>query len=101
MASTSETFAIVGGGLAGAKAAEALRDKDFAGEVVLFAAEEHLAGKKKLEEFTAQPSAWYRDHRVDLRLGTTVTSLDTQAHLVGLADGSTLRYDKLLLATGS
>src|SRR6478609_4101288 len=113
MASTSETFAIVGGGLAGAKAAEALRDKDFTGDVVLFAAEEHLpyerpplskeylAGKKKLEEFTAQPSAWYRDHRVDLRLGTTVTSLDTQSHLVGLADGSTLRYDKLLLATGS
>ena len=42
MSSTSETFAIVGGGLAGAKAAEALRDKDFAGEVVLFAAEERL-----------------------------------------------------------
>ncbi len=113
MSSTSETFAIVGGGLAGAKAAEALRDKDFAGEVVLFAAEErlpyerpplskeYLAGKKKLDEFTAQPSAWYRDHHVDLRLGTTVSSLDTQAHLVGLPDGSTLHYDKLLLATGS
>ena len=39
---TSSTFAIVGGGLAGAKAAEALRDKDFDGHIVLFAAEEHL-----------------------------------------------------------
>ena len=113
MSSKTETFAIVGGGLAGAKAAEALRDKDFTGEVVLFAAEEHLpyerpplskeylAGKKKLEEFTAQSSAWYRDHHVDLRLGTTVSSLDARAHLVGLPDGSTLHYDKLLLATGS
>ena len=113
MSSTSETFAIVGGGLARAKAAEALRDKDFAGEVVLFAAEEHLpyerpplskeylAGKKKLEEFTAQPSAWYRDHRVDLRLGTPVSMIDAQAHLVGLPDGAAVRYDKLLLATGS
>ena len=113
MSSKSETFAIVGGGLAGAKAAEALRDKDFTGEVVLFAAEEHLpyerpplskeylAGKKNLAEFTAQPSAWYRDHRVDLRLGTFVSSVDADAHLVGLPDGSTLHYDKLLLATGS
>ena len=39
---TSSTFAIVGGGLAGAKAAEALRDKDFDGHIVLFAAEERL-----------------------------------------------------------
>jgi 3-phenylpropionate/trans-cinnamate dioxygenase ferredoxin reductase subunit len=113
MSSNSESFAIVGGGLAGAKAAEALRDNDFTGEVVLFAAEDHLpyerpplskeylAGKKKLEEFTAQPAAWYRDHHVDLRLGTTVSSLDAQAHLVGTPDGSTLHYDKLLLATGS
>jgi 3-phenylpropionate/trans-cinnamate dioxygenase ferredoxin reductase subunit len=111
MSSNSQTFAIVGGGLAGAKAAEALRDNDFTGEVVLFAAEDHLpyerpplskeylAGKKKLEEFTTQPAAWYRDNRVDLRLGTSVSSLDAQAHLVGMPDGSTLIYDKLLLAT--
>jgi 3-phenylpropionate/trans-cinnamate dioxygenase ferredoxin reductase subunit len=113
MSSESKTFAIVGGGLAGAKAAEALRDKDFAGEVVLFAAEEHLpyerpplskeylAGKKTLDEFTAASSAWYRDHRIDLRLGTSVSSLDARAHLVGLPDGSTVGYDRLLLATGS
>lgn len=113
MSSQSNTFAIVGGGLAGAKAAEALRDKDFAGDVVLFAAEEHLpyerpplskeylAGKKKLAEFTTVSSAWYRDHRVDLRLGTSVSSIDTGAHRLVLPDASTLHYDKLLLATGS
>lgn len=113
MSSQSQTFVIVGGGLAGAKAAEALRDKDFSGEIVLFAAEEHLpyerpplskeylAGKKTLDEFTVNSAAWYRDHRVDLRLGTTVASLDVREHLVGLQDGSTQRYDKLLLATGS
>ena len=64
----SSTFAIVGGGLAGAKAAEALRDKDFDGHIVLFAAEEHLPyerpplskeflhGKKQLSDFTAATS---------------------------------------------
>jgi 3-phenylpropionate/trans-cinnamate dioxygenase ferredoxin reductase subunit len=110
---TSSTFAIVGGGLAGAKAAEALRDNDFDGHIVMFAAEEHLpyerpplskeylAGKKGLTDFTANPSAWYRDHHVELQLGTEVSAVDPSAHTVSLPDGSTLRYDKLLLATGS
>ncbi len=109
----STTFAIVGGGLAGAKAAEALRDSDFDGQIILFADEEHLpyerpplskeylAGKKSLAEFTVHDAAWYGDHNVDLRLGTRVASLDPGAHTVGLADDTTVRYDKLLLATGS
>jgi 3-phenylpropionate/trans-cinnamate dioxygenase ferredoxin reductase component len=109
----SSTFAIVGGGLAGAKAAEALRDKDFDGHVVLFAAEEHLpyerpplskeylAGKKDLGDFTTASAAWYRDHHVELQLGTEVTAVDPKAHTVSLPDGSTVRYDKLMLATGS
>ena len=110
---TSPTFVIIGGGLAGAKAAEALRDNDFDGQIVLFAAEEqlpyerpplskeYLAGKKTLEDFTTNPAAWYRDHHVDLRLGTEVTAIDPAAHTVTLPDGSTVGYDKLLLATGS
>ena len=113
MSSKSETFLIVGGGLAGAKAAEALRDNDFDGDVVVFATEQHLpyerpplskeylAGKKTLDEFTAHPAAWYRDHNVDLRLGTPVSSVYSHGHLVGLPNESTLHYDKLLLATGS
>ncbi|OBF39352.1 pyridine nucleotide-disulfide oxidoreductase [Mycolicibacterium peregrinum] len=110
---TSSTIAIVGGGLAGAKAAEALRDNDFDGHVVLFAAEDHLpyerpplskeylAGKKKLDDFTADPAAWYRDHNVELRLGTEVTAVDAAEHTLALPDGTTVGYDKLLLATGS
>ena len=110
---SSQTFVIVGGGLAGAKAAEALRDSDFDGQVVLFAEEEHLpyerpplskeylAGKKMLSDFTVHNSDWYHDHDVDLRLATRVTALDPAAHTVGLSDGTTVHYDKLLLATGS
>ncbi|MCV7064669.1 FAD-dependent oxidoreductase [Mycolicibacterium farcinogenes] len=110
---TSSTFAIVGGGLAGAKAAEALRDNDFDGHVVLFAAEdrlpyerpplskEYLAGKKTLDDFTVDPAAWYRDHNIELRLGTEVTGIDAAAHTVTLPDGTTVGYGKLLLATGS
>ena len=110
---SSTTFVIVGGGLAGAKAVEALRDNGFDGQIILFAEEEqlpyerpplskeYLAGKKSLNDFTVQNSDWYRDHKVDLRLGALVSSLDPAAHTVGLPDGTTVSYDKLLLATGS
>ena len=109
----SPTFVIIGGGLAGAKAAEALRSKDFGGQVVLFGAEdrlpyerpplskEYMAGKKTIEEFTVQPKSWYAEHDVDLRLGTEVTTLDRTAHVVASGDGDHEHYDKLLLATGS
>lgn len=110
---SSQAFVIVGGGLAAAKAAEALRDNDFDGQITLFAEEEqlpyerpplskeYLAGKKSLGDFTVQSSDWYRDRNVDLRLGSRVSSLDPAAHTVGLPDGTTVPYDKLLLATGS
>ncbi|MDT5224634.1 MAG: 3-phenylpropionate/trans-cinnamate dioxygenase ferredoxin reductase component [Mycobacterium sp.] len=110
---SSTTFVIVGGGLAGAKAVEALRDSDFDGKIILVADEKHLpyerpplskeylAGKKSLAEFTVHESDWYRDHDVDLRLNARVESLDPATRTAGFADGATVRYDKLLLATGS
>jgi 3-phenylpropionate/trans-cinnamate dioxygenase ferredoxin reductase subunit len=107
------TFVIAGAGLAGAKAAEALRDKDFEGTIILVGSEAHLpyerpplskeflAGKKELGDFTVQSADWYRDHDVDLRLGVTVESVDRAGHAVTLSDGRQEQYDKLLLATGS
>ncbi|MEV0031468.1 FAD-dependent oxidoreductase [Nocardia sp. NPDC050793] len=106
-------FVIVGGGLAAAKLAEALRDNDFDGTITLVGAEEHLPyerpplskehlfGKKQLADFTVDPAQWYRDHRVELLLGTTVTGIDREAKTITLPDDSTLPYDKLALATGS
>jgi 3-phenylpropionate/trans-cinnamate dioxygenase ferredoxin reductase component len=113
MVKDSKTFVIVGGGLGGAKAAEALREKGFDGKVVLLADEEYLpyerpplskeflAGKKSLSDFTVHDSEWYRDNKIDLRVGTEALAIDRKAHTVALADGTNLPYDKLLLATGS
>ncbi|GAA4290380.1 NAD(P)/FAD-dependent oxidoreductase [Mycobacterium paraffinicum] len=110
---SSITFVIIGGGLAGAKAVEALRDSGFDGQLSLFAEETHLpyerpplskeylAGKKSLTDFTVQNSDWYRDHGVDLRLGSRVSAVNAGEHTVALPDGTTMRYDKLLLAMGS
>ncbi len=109
----SSNFVIIGGGLGGAKAAEALREKDFDGQIVLCAAEEQLpyerpplskeflAGKKSLSDFTVHDSAWYRENDIDLRLGARVRSLNPAAHAVELPDQNAICYDKLLLATGS
>jgi 3-phenylpropionate/trans-cinnamate dioxygenase ferredoxin reductase subunit len=109
----STTFVIVGGGLGGAKAAEALREKGFDGKVVLLADEEHLpyerpplskeflAGKKSFDDFTVHDADWYRDNDIDLRVGTEVLAIDPGAHIVKLSGDDAVRYDKLLLATGS
>ena len=106
------TFVIVGGGLAGAKAAEALRSAGFDGEVVLFGSEPelpyerpplskgYLLGKDPRESALVHPAGWYAEHDVDLRTGVTVAMIDPAAHLVTF-DGGTIRYDKLLLATGA
>ena len=107
----ADTFAIVGAGLAGARAAETLRAEGFDGRVVLFGAEAHLpyerpALSKGYLQGTAEvpfvhPAEWYAQQDVDLRLGTRVTALDAAAHEVETADGDRLRYTKLLLTTGS
>ncbi|HET9079911.1 MAG TPA: FAD-dependent oxidoreductase [Trebonia sp.] len=106
------TFVIVGGGLAGAKAAETLRAEGFDGEVVLFASEperpyerpplskEILLGKAGREKAYVHSPGWYAEHKVHLRTGVTVAMIDPAARLVTF-DGGTIGYDKLLLATGA
>ena len=108
-----ERVVIVGGGLAAAKTAEALRDEGYAGSIVLFAAEPHvpyerpplskgfLKGEQSADETIVLPESWYDEHDVELRLGTEVTAVDADAHEVEAADGSRTAYDKLVLATGA
>jgi len=109
---SEQTFVVVGAGLAGAKAVEALRDQGFGGRLVLVGAEEHLpyerpplskgylAGDSTFDDATVHDRAWYDEHDVELRLGQAATALDPAARTVTMG-GETLTYDKLLLATGS
>ncbi|MFE9445993.1 NAD(P)/FAD-dependent oxidoreductase [Streptomyces sp. NPDC006602] len=112
MAATT-AFVIVGAGLAGAKAAQTLREEGFDGPIVLLGEENerpyerpplskgYLLGKDERDTVYVHPSQWYAEHDVDLRLGATVTAIDPSGHEVALADGSRLGYAKLLLTTGS
>src|SRR5688500_7456609 len=94
-----QTFVGVGGGLAGAKAVEASRERGIAGRLVLFGAEGHLPYERPplsksylktgegLDEATVHSKDWYAEHQVDLRLGSEVVEVDRIAHDVVTATG--------------
>ncbi|MFI1091028.1 NAD(P)/FAD-dependent oxidoreductase [Streptomyces sp. NPDC020917] len=113
MVDAHQTFVIIGAGLAGAKAAETLRSEGFTGRVILIGDErDHpyerpplskgfLTGGAERDSVFVQQTAWYAEHDIELHLGQPVVHLDRVARTVRLGDGTTLQYDKLLLATGS
>jgi NADPH-dependent 2,4-dienoyl-CoA reductase/sulfur reductase-like enzyme len=126
---SQETIVVVGAGLAGVSAAGALREHGFTGRIVLIGDERarpydrpplsksvlvhdsfeslvasHLPEDIALrspEQIALRPHHWYEEKNIELKLGQAVTHIDTQAHTVTIADGETLRYDRLLLTPGA
>jgi NADPH-dependent 2,4-dienoyl-CoA reductase/sulfur reductase-like enzyme len=108
-----QDIVIAGGGLAGATAAKTLRAEGFTGRVTVVGAEHHhpylrpplskeyLLGKAAEDAVPVVPEGWYAENDVGLRLGVRVTALRPKERTVELADGSTLAYGSLLLATGA
>ncbi len=131
MAGDERTFVVVGAALAGAKAVETLRAEGFTGRIVLVGAEPelpyerpplskgYLLGRQERAEAFVHDRQWYRDQDITLMLGRRATALDRAARTVTVSrpiggsgtdaagtpaagDGpDTIRYDALLLATGS
>ena len=107
------TFVIVGGGLAGAKAAETLRTEGFDGRVVLIGAEadrpyerpplskDYLRGEADREKAYVHDASFYEDNAIELLTDREVVALDDAAHTLSLDDGEPLAYSRVLLATGS
>jgi 3-phenylpropionate/trans-cinnamate dioxygenase ferredoxin reductase subunit len=110
---TEQTFVIVGAALAGAKAAEELRQQGFDGRLVLIGSEselpyerpplskEYLRGESKREDMQVHDEAFYRDGKIELMLGATATAIDPTGGLVHLEDGEPIKFDALLLTTGA
>lgn len=104
---------IVGGGIAAGTAAATLRKEGFDGDVTVITDEPHtpyqrpplskgyLQGKEGTDAVLLHPAEWWDERRIEVRTSTSVTTLDPGEHRVGLADGSSLAYDSVLLATGA
>jgi 3-phenylpropionate/trans-cinnamate dioxygenase ferredoxin reductase component len=111
--SDGRTIVIVGASLAGAKAAETLRQEGFDGRVVLVGEEpvrpyerpplskDYLRGEAGLDKVFVHAESFYADHDIDLRLSTAVTSLDLSGRTVALDSDERIAFDEVLLTTGA
>ena len=109
---TKQTFVIVGASLAGAKAAETLREEGFDGRVVLIGEEperpyerpplskDYLRGEAEAKPYVHDES-FYAENEIELRTSTTVERVDTGTCQISLRGGEMLGFDRLLLATGA
>lgn len=111
---TSTTYLLIGGGPASVAAAQAIRERDAEGGIVLVGEESHYPYDKPplskqyllKDDFTADDASskfdnFYPDNRIDLRRGVRAARIDTAARRVTLENGDTVTYEKLLLATGA
>jgi NADPH-dependent 2,4-dienoyl-CoA reductase/sulfur reductase-like enzyme/nitrite reductase/ring-hydroxylating ferredoxin subunit len=112
-ADTPNKIVIVGGGAAGFAAAEMLRRRGFGGSIVMVSSDaappvdrpnlskDYLAGSAPEDWLPLRPDDFYAGNKIDLRLATEVTAIDAKQHQIRCANGTSLAYDRLLLATGA
>jgi nitrite reductase (NADH) large subunit len=105
-------YIIIGNGVAGNMAAEAIRRHDPEGAIMMFSVEQYpfyyvpalpdfVAGERELPRLLIHNTSWYEQNRIDLHLKTAVTAVDPVRKIVTTGLGDEYPYDKLLLATGS
>jgi NADPH-dependent 2,4-dienoyl-CoA reductase/sulfur reductase-like enzyme/nitrite reductase/ring-hydroxylating ferredoxin subunit len=111
-ADAPQRVVIVGGGAAGFAAAEMLRRQGFGGSITMLSndsaapvdrpnlSKDYLAGSAPEDWVPLRPDDFYAENKIDLRLSTEVTGVDTARREVVVAGGR-LPYDRLLLATGA
>lgn len=109
---TDQKVVIVGAGLSGFRIAEALRRAGHRGDLLLIGSEQHapydrpplskevLRGERSAGDIALCDDAFFAEQDVQLRLGTTVSSVDTTNQEVVLEDGDVVGYDQLVIATG-
>jgi 3-phenylpropionate/trans-cinnamate dioxygenase ferredoxin reductase subunit len=109
----TETYLIVGAGLAGATAAATLREEGFDRKIILIGEEpqapyerpplskEYLRGEEPFEKALIHEPAFYEEMGVETRFGVRATRLDPSNKSVELDGNHRLHYDKVLIATGS
>jgi 3-phenylpropionate/trans-cinnamate dioxygenase ferredoxin reductase component len=104
---------LIGGGLACASAAQALREEGAAGEILLVGREPdppyhrppcskgYLRGTETREDTLVCPVQWYADNEVELMTRVSVTGLDLDSRTAKLSSREEIRFERVLIATGA
>ncbi|HSW61909.1 MAG TPA: FAD-dependent oxidoreductase [Dissulfurispiraceae bacterium] len=104
-------YIIIGNGVAGTSAAITIRKQDTAADILILSAEptpfysrirliDYLAGEVSEQELILFKNSWYEKNAITLRLSSPAERIDPKTKTVQIAGEQTLRYDRLLLATG-
>jgi nitrite reductase (NADH) large subunit len=104
---------VIGNGMAGMRTVEELHKlaPDLY-DITVFGAEPYgnynrillspvLAGEKTVEDIMLHTREWYEKHHITLHAGDPVVHIDRRKRIVRAQSGKEVRYDRLLLATGS
>lgn len=109
---TVARYAIIGAGIAGVSAAEAIRKADPEGSILLLSSEHelpyfrmsltrYLAGEVTEDKLDLHPESWYAQNHIDLHINTRVVEISPVNKTLLLENGSQVTYDKLILAAGA
>ncbi|HLF24693.1 MAG TPA: FAD-dependent oxidoreductase [Anaerolineae bacterium] len=105
-------YLIIGAGLAAHHAVRGIRERDTEGRILLIGDEPelpytrphlskaYLLGQRPREKVYAKPASFYEEHKVEVWTNRRATAIDAAQKSVSLADGVTLGFEQLLLATG-
>jgi len=105
-------FLIVGGGIAGVSAAEAIHQVDPSADITLISDEpdlpyfrmsltRYLAGEIGRDKLGLHKSEWYLENHINIVVGTHVNNIDAEAKQVTLDNERVFEYEKLVLANGA
>lgn len=105
-------YIVIGNGVAGVSAAEAIRKNDPSASITIFSGEnyyhysrprviEFLAGKVSIDGITIRNGEFYKKNNIRLVQPVRVASVDPERKIVRLEDETEERYDKLIVATGA
>lgn len=105
-------YVILGNSAAGLTAVDAIRERDKTGPITLISKEPDpaysrvalpyiLSKEKNLRQITLQEPEYFKANNVETIIGTGASGLDAKNKTIGLDDGRTVSYDKLLIGTGS
>jgi nitrite reductase (NADH) large subunit len=111
---STERLVVIGNGMAGARTVEEILERGGRDrfDITMFGEEPYgnynrillsnvLSGAEDEAGIFLNSLPWYVDNGIDLRAGVRVDRIDRFAKVVHADDGSTTRYDKLVIATGS